>query len=243
MPNIFGKWCRPNYNSVVATFCHNVARGLPIRVDDREAMLSLVYIDDVVAEFVRWLRQPPGGLHQGKVEPIYQTTLGELADQIAAFAQSRETLVSERVGTGLTRALYATYVSYLPPEHFAYPLPRARRRARHLRRDAQDQGQRTILLLHRASWCNTRGGHYHHSKTEKFLVLKGQACFRFRNILSDEEVQIQSSGDEPLVVETIPGWAHDITNVGADELLVMLWANEIFDPRSARYFRAGGLRP
>jgi UDP-2-acetamido-2,6-beta-L-arabino-hexul-4-ose reductase len=228
LPNVFGKWCRPNYNSVVATFCHNIANGLPIRIDNHEKELRLVYVDDVVEEIVRWLREPAPGLSRGEVVPEYGITLGALADQIEAFVESRDSLVSERVGTGLTRALYATYLSYLPPERFVYEVP-AHGDARGVFVEmlkTPDCGQFSYFTAHPGI---TRGGHYHHTKTEKFLVLKGEALFRFRHLVSGQAAEVRTQGGKPVVVETIPGWTHDITNVGADEMIVMLWANEIFD--------------
>lgn len=226
--NVFGKWSRPNYNSAVATFCHNIARALPIRIDDPSAPVRLVYIDDVVAELLNFLENPGQGVGVLEAAPVYATTVGELARQIEAFRAMRDTLVSERVGTGLVRALYATYVSFLPPDAFSYGIPK--------HGDARgvfvemlktpDCGQFSYFTAHPGI---TRGRHYHHTKTEKFLVIKGRARYRFRHLITDETYAVESHGDEPLVVETIPGWAHDITNIGDDELVVMLWANEIFD--------------
>jgi UDP-2-acetamido-2,6-beta-L-arabino-hexul-4-ose reductase len=228
LPGVFGKWCRPNYNSVVATFCHNLARQLPIQVNDRSARLRLVYVDDVVAEFVRAIGDTTGGLRQGEVEPEYSVTLGELEQQLRAFEGCRTTLISERVGTGLVRALYATYVSYLPQERFSYALP-SHGDARGVFVEmlkTQDSGQFSYFTAHPGI---TRGGHYHHSKTEKFLVIRGKARFGFRHLVTGERYELLTSGEHPEVVETIPGWTHDITNVGDDEMVVMLWANEVFD--------------
>jgi UDP-2-acetamido-2,6-beta-L-arabino-hexul-4-ose reductase len=228
LPNVFGKWCRPDYNSAVATFCHNIARGLPIRVDNPATPLSLVYVDDVVDTMIAALDGPVAGLHWGEVNPVYQTSVGEVAELIKAFRDSRQTLVSERVGTGLVRALYSTYVSFLPTENFSYDVP--------VHGDARgvfvemlktpDCGQFSFFTAHPGI---TRGGHYHHSKTEKFLVIKGKARFGFRHILTDEFFALETSGEVPRIVETVPGWSHDITNIGNDEMVVMLWANEIFD--------------
>ena len=228
LANVFGKWSRPDYNSAVATFCHNIARGLPIQVNDAAAPLRLVYIDDVVAELLRFLADPGTGVGLRQAGPVYATTVGELARQIEAFKDVRTSLVSERVGTGLVRALYATYVSFLPPQAFSYGVPKygdARGVFVEMLK-TPDCGQFSFFTAHPGI---TRGGHYHHTKTEKFLVIKGVARYRFRHLLTDEVFEVDSRGDEPLVVETIPGWAHDITNIGDDELVVMLWANEIFD--------------
>lgn len=228
LPGVFGKWCRPNYNSVVATFCHNIANDLAIQINDPAANLKLVYVDDVVGEFIRALNAMPVGLSRGEVSPVYGITLGDLAAQIEAFKNCRESLVSERVGSGLVRALYATYVSYLPPAKFAYDLPMYgdERGVFVEMLKTQDSGQFSFFTAHPGI---TRGGHYHHTKTEKFLVIKGSARFGFRHVLTNERNEVFTSGDKPQVVETVPGWTHDITNVGDDEMIVMLWANEIFD--------------
>ncbi len=232
LPGVFGKWCKPHYNSVVATFCHNIARGLPIQINDPATSLQLVYLDDVVANLVAavdaLLLPDAAGVSQGVVAPLYTTTLGELAAQIQAFGDCRSTLMSEPVGTGLVRALYATYVSYLPNDRFAYEV----------QQHADPRGVFVEML--KTPHCGqfsyftahpgiTRGGHYHHTKTEKFLVIKGTGLFRFRHLLTDERFELTTSGDKPQVVDTIPGWVHDITNTGKDELVVMLWANEVFD--------------
>lgn len=228
LPNVFGKWCRPDYNSVVATFCHNIANDLPIRINDPATRLRLAYVDDVVSAFVQALGSTDGGLRWGTAGPEYAISLGELAAQIEAFRNCRTNLVTERVGTGLVRALYATYVSYLPTAKFAYDLPSYR--------DARG----TFVEMLKTPDCGqfsfftalpgvTRGGHYHHSKTEKFLVIRGSARFRFRHRVTTETFELFTSGDRPRVVETVPGWTHDITNMGNEEMIVMLWANEIFD--------------
>lgn len=228
LPGVFGKWCRPNYNSVVATFCHNIANDQSIQISDPVFAIKLVYVDDVVGEFVRALDYMPAGLSRGEVTPVYGITLGDLAVQIKAFRNCRESLVSERVGTGLVRALYATYVSYLPPAKFAYELPKYgdERGVFVEMLKTQDSGQFSFFTAHPGV---TRGGHYHHTKTEKFLVIKGEARFGFRHVVTGERCEVFTEGDKPQVVETVPGWTHDITNVGQDEMVVMLWANEIFD--------------
>jgi len=186
LPNVFGKWAKPNYNSVVATFCHNIAQDLPIRIDD-----------------------------PSKIVPM-------------AFHDSRSALMTEEVGLGLTRALYATYLSYLRPEQFAYVVPAYEdSRGRFVEMlKTKDSGQFSFFT---ANPGITRGGHYHHTKSEKFLVLQGLARFGFRNILTNETFELSVDGLNPKIVETIPGWTHDITNIGEDELIVMLWASEAFD--------------
>lgn len=229
LPGVFGKWCKPNYNSVVATFCHNLARGLHIQINDPIARVQLVYVDDVVSAFINVLRASQSGFCFVKVQPQYAIKLGELAEQIKAFYACRGAgLQTERVGTGLVRALYSTYVSYLPNERFSYEVPQygdARGVFVEMLK-TPDCGQFSYFTAYPGV---TRGGHYHHTKTEKFLVMKGQALFRFRQLLTDELVELRTCGDKPQVVDTIPGWTHDITNVGEDEMVVMLWANENFD--------------
>ncbi len=231
LPNVFGKWCKPNYNSVVATFCHNIVLGLPIQVNDPAAPVQLVYIDDVIERFVQMMdgfntASGPDGF--ATVETQYTTTVGELAIQIQAFKDSRASLITERVGTGLVRALYSTYVSYLPVELFAYPVQQhADPRGVFVEMlKTPDAGQFSYFTAHPGI---TRGGHYHHSKTEKFLVIKGQARFKFRHMQTGQVHTLVTDGSKAEIVETVPGWTHDITNVGAEEMIVMLWANEIFD--------------
>ena len=231
LPNVFGKWCKPNYNSAVATFCHNIARELPIQVNDPAAALTLVYVDDLVERFIQLLDGADAMVDAdgfAVVAPQYTTTVGELAAQIQTFKDSRSTLMTERVGTGMVRALYATYVSYLPVEAFTYTVPMYGdpRGVFAEMLKTPDCGQFSYFTAHPGI---TRGGHYHHTKTEKFLVIKGQARFKFRHMQTGEAYELVTSGDKAEIVETVPGWTHDITNIGSDEMIVMLWANEVFD--------------
>ena len=231
LPNVFGKWCKPNYNSAVATFCHNIARDLPIQVNDPEAQLTLVYVDDVVERFMQLMDGADAMVDAdgfAAVTPQYTTTVGQLATQIQVFKDSRGTLMTERVGTGWVRALYATYVSYLPVESFTYSVPQHGdpRGVFVEMLKTPDCGQFSFFTAHRGI---TRGGHYHHTKTEKFLVIKGQARFKFRHMQTGQAHELVTSGDNAEIVETVPGWTHDITNIGLDEMIVMLWANEVFD--------------
>lgn len=231
LPNVFGKWCKPNYNSVVATFCHNIARGLPIYVKDPDIKLQLVYIDDVVTAFKNILYASQTELQRElypSIKPLYVASLAQISEQIYSFYNSRQSLIIDSVGNGFTRSLYSTYLSYLPPTAFSYFIPSY----------VDERGRFTEMLKTRDSGQFsfftalpgvTRGGHYHHSKTEKFLVIQGQALFRFRNIQSGHTHEISTSGTVSQIVETVPGWTHDITNVGSDDLIVMLWANEIFN--------------
>lgn len=228
LPNVFGKWCRPNYNSAIATFCYNIARGLPIRINDPAAPLQLVYIDDVLAAFLGLMANSADKTGYIEVQPVYNTTVGELADTLSGFAESRHTLTIPRVGTGLTRALYSTYISYLPADLFTYQTPchEDERGVFVEMLKTPDCGQFSYFTAHPGV---TRGEHYHHSKTEKFLVIKGTAHFGFRHIATGETHEVVTHGGEARIVETVPGWTHNVTNIGSDELIVMLWANENFD--------------
>lgn len=238
LPNVFGKWCKPYYNSVVATFCHNIARDLPIQIHDPDAPLTLVYVDDVIERFIQLMDGAERSLDANGFDTVmtqYITTVGALAEQIRAFRESRRSLVTEPVGTGFVRALYATYMSNLPKEAFVYQVPRHvdPRGAFVEMLKTPDCGQFSCFTAHPGM---TRGGHYHHSKTEKFLVIKGQARFRFRQMHTGETHELVTSGDQAEIVETVPGWTHDITNIGHDEMVVMLWANELFDRTRADTF-------
>lgn len=235
LANVFGKWCQPNYNSMVATFCHNVARDLPIQINDANAKVKLVYIDDVVKEFIRAARDLVTGKNKNEqnerlneVLPVYEQTVGGIAEQLHLFKSSRETLVTEKVGDGFIRKLYSTYVSYLPKERFSYEVPKHgdERGVFVEMLKTKDSGQFSFFSAHPGV---TRGGHYHHTKNEKFLVIKGQARFGFRHMVTNEYHELYTDGNVPEVVETAPGWSHDITNVGEEEMVVMLWANEVFD--------------
>ena len=230
LPGVFGKWCKPNYNSVVATFCYNIARDLPIQINNPSASLRLVYVDDVVSAFLMALGEPVSGCVRKTVGTEYTVTLGELALQIRAFGNCRSSLITERVGTGFVRALYATYISFLPNDKFSYSVPQYPdpRGAFVEMLKTSDSGQFSYFT---ALPGVTRGGHYHHTKTEKFLVMKGEALFRFRHLLTNELFELRTNSRTPQVVDTIPGWIHDITNIGNEEMVVMLWANENFDRR------------
>jgi UDP-2-acetamido-2,6-beta-L-arabino-hexul-4-ose reductase len=231
LPNVFGKWCKPDYNSAVATFCHNIARDLPVQVNDPAAPVTLVYVDDVIERFMQLMDGADACADADgftSVAPQYTATVGELVRLIQTFKDSRATLVTERVGTGLIRALYATYVSNLPVESFTYTVQQHgdSRGVFVEMLKTPDAGQFSYFTAHPGV---TRGGHYHHSKTEKFLVIRGQARFKFRHMQTGQAHELVTSGDKPEVVETVPGWTHDITNIGNDEMVVMLWANEVFD--------------
>lgn len=227
LPNVFGKWCKPNYNSFVATFCNNVMKGIDISVHEPNTPVKLVYIDDVCASFIKLLE---GNTSSGfkKISTEFNATVGEVANIILSFKSSHTTLITERVGAELTRALYATYLSYTSPNHFNYSIPsyEDERGIFCEMLKTKDSGQFSFFTAHPGI---TRGGHYHHTKNEKFLVIKGEAVFKFENISTGQRHELTVNGSNPEIVETVPGWTHDITNSGDEELIVMLWANEIFD--------------
>ncbi|HFM3326763.1 TPA: NAD-dependent epimerase/dehydratase family protein, partial [Escherichia coli] len=227
LPNVFGKWCRPNYNSFIATFCHRIANDETITINDPSAVVDLVYIDDFCSDILKLLE---GANETGyrTFGPIYSVTVGEVAQLIYRFKESRQTLITEDVGNGFTRALYSTWLSYLSPEQFAYTVPSYSddRGVFCEVLKTKNAGQFSFFTAHPGI---TRGGHYHHSKNEKFIVIRGSACFKFENIVTGERYEFNVSSDDFKIVETVPGWTHDITNNGSDELVVMLWANEIFN--------------
>lgn len=229
LPGVFGKWCKPNYNSVVATFCHNIARGLPIKIHDPSATLRLVYIDDVVTAFISALEGKIAGFTRTQVLPEFFVDLGDLENHIRSFSHCRSNLMVERVGSGFLRALYSTYISYLPSDAFNYEIQQHNddRGSFVEMLKTQDSGQFSYFTARPGI---TRGGHYHHTKTEKFLVVSGQALFRLRHLITDELIELEVDGENPQIIDTIPGWSHDITNIGSGDLVVMLWANEVFDP-------------
>jgi UDP-2-acetamido-2,6-beta-L-arabino-hexul-4-ose reductase len=227
-PNVFGKWSLPNYNSAVATFCYNLARGLPITVNDPNAPLTLLYIDDAVKELLRLLAVPREDTGVRGAEPAYRTTVGDVADTLRSFVDARRTLVVPTVGAGLTRALYATFLSFIPSADFAYDL-RTNTDARGTFVEMLKTTNSGQFSFFTAAPGITRGEHYHHTKNEKFLVVQGSARFAFRHLVSGETHEVFTNAAVPRIVETVPGWVHNITNVGASDMIVLLWANEIFD--------------
>ena len=229
LPNVFGKWSRPNYNTVIATWCHNMTRGLPVQVNDENVSLNLVYIDDVVEHFVRHLDENgKKGKIYGEVSPLYVKTLGEIKALLIDFKESRKGLLVPRVGRGFERALYATYLSFLPIDKFAYELKGYEddRGTFYEFVKTLDSGQFSISTTVPGI---TRGNHYHNTKNEKFLVIKGEASIKHRQIHGDDIIEYIVSDKKMEVVEMIPGYTHDITNIGENEMILLLWANETFD--------------
>jgi UDP-2-acetamido-2,6-beta-L-arabino-hexul-4-ose reductase len=244
MKNVFGKWCRPNYNSAVATFCHNIARNLPITISNRANEVNLVYVDDVCAAMMEaaGLAQlphkhfmPANDSAYADIVPSFKITLGELVDTIHAFKDSRSSLQVPAFNDPFIYRLYATYLSYLEESNFAYGL------------DIKTDNRGCLAeFLKSASFGQifvsltkpgiTRGNHYHHTKTEKFLVVQGHAIIRFRKIGEEisgqrsEVIEYRISGEEFRVLDILPGYTHSIENVGEGELVTLFWANQIFDP-------------
>ncbi|MDA8812326.1 NAD-dependent epimerase/dehydratase family protein [Amylibacter sp.] len=228
LANVFGKWARPNYNSVVATFCYNLNRDLPIYVNDAKTIIRLTYIDDVIASFMTLLDMDANKPFELNKINEYQITLGRLEEQLKCFKESRNNLILENVGSGLVRALYSTYMSYMPTYCFNYPVfqHKDERGVFVEMLKTSNNGQISYFTAHPGV---TRGGHYHHSKSEKFLIISGEALFRFRHINTNEYYEINTSGKVNEIIETVPGWVHDVTNIGECDLICLLWANEIFD--------------
>ena len=241
LANVFGKWCRPNYNSAVATWCHNIARDLPIQVRDPAATVTLVYIDDVVESFIGCLE--PRNTRNTRneflsVEPSYTKSLGEIVELIRSFHDEPETLDVPDQRDGFAKKLYATYLSYLPEDQFAYPLTM----------HVDNRGSFTEIL-HTAERGQvsvnvsrpgiTKGQHWHHTKHEKFLVVSGEGAIRFRK-MDDPSAQVityRVSGAKLEVVRIPPGYTHNIENLGTTDMVTVMWANEVFDPQRPDTFR------
>ncbi len=231
LPNLFGKWCRPNYNSAVATFCHNIARGLPIQVNPDNPEISLVYIDDLVSEFMAAIRgeeccHPDGCCF---VPEVYTVRLHYIVDLLQSFKRSRVELSVPDLADPFTRKLYSTYLSYLPEGEFSYPLKMnvdGRGSFTEFIRTA-DRGQVSVNVSKPGI---TKGNHWHHTKNEKFLVVSGTGLIRFRRLDGDEVLEYRVSGEKLEVVDIPPGYTHNITNLGETDLVTIMWANEAFDP-------------
>lgn len=230
LPNLFGKWCRPNYNSVTATFCHNIANGLPIRVNDPTVELRLVYIDDLVEELLAALKGTEHREGEFCIVPVeHRITLGALADTITSFRNSREERTVAKVGDPLEAKLYATYLSYLPQDGFSYPLKMNvdnRGSFTEIIRTAE-RGQFSVNISKPGI---TKGNHWHHSKNEKFLVVSGKGVIRFRHALGGEVQEYYVSGEKLEVVDIPTGYTHNIENLGDTDMVTFMWASECFDP-------------
>lgn len=233
LANLFGKWCRPNYNSVTATWCYNVANEKDIQINDPNVELPLCYIDDVVNEFLNALEGHPTACKEGiyEVHPVHHVKLGELADIIKSFKESRGTLNVPNMKEGsLEKKLYSTYLSYLPKDKFSYPL----------KMNTDQRGSFTEFLkteeygqvsVNVSKPGITKGQHWHHSKNEKFLVVSGKGLIQFRDIYSDEIIEYYVSGDKLEVIDIPTGYTHNIINIGESDMVTIMWANEKFDPK------------
>jgi UDP-2-acetamido-2,6-beta-L-arabino-hexul-4-ose reductase len=239
LKNVFGKWCRPNYNSVTATFCHNVAHNLPLQISDPAREIDLVYIDDVVQAFCSLDESSvaKGTTVFREVTQSHKICLGDLAEAIQSFRRSRETLELPSFVDEFTRRLYATYLSYLDGDQFSYALEQ-KSDARGSLSEFIKQPHFGQVFVSRTKPGVTRGNHYHHTKTEKFFVVEGDAVIRFRPIAGGDIIEHRVSGKEFKVVDIPPGYAHSIENIGLTELITLFWASEIFDPQKPDvYFR------
>jgi UDP-2-acetamido-2,6-beta-L-arabino-hexul-4-ose reductase len=230
LPGVFGKWSRPNYNSVVATFCHNIARDLDISISDPDKQIELVYIDDVVKHFAdRLLNGHTDNKIFYKIDTTFSVTLGELAAKIYSLRDIRKTLRIPDLSDYFTRCLYSTYLSFLDARDFSYPLD--------LKTDSRGSLIELIksehfgqIFLSKTHGGITRGNHYHDSKVEKFCVIQGRAVIRFRNVLNGDVIEYQVSGEKIEVVDIPPGFTHHIENISDGEMIVLFWANQIFNP-------------
>ena len=227
--NLFGKWCRPDYNSVTATFCHNIANGLPIQISDPTHEIDLTYIDDVVEAFISEMESVSPGFRFAQPLRSRRISLGELVEKIKSFQEMRTSLNLPDFRDAFERALYGTYLSYLNNQEFEYGLDiKADQRgslAEFLKSPSMGQ-----FFVSRTQPRITRGNHYHHTKAEKFLVLQGTAIIRFRHINSDQVLEYRVRGEDYRVLDIPPGYTHSIENVGQDDLVTLFWASEVFDP-------------
>ena len=234
--NLFGKWCRPNYNSVTATFCNNIANDLPIQISDPAHEIDLTHIDDVVEAFVGEMESGTPGFRFAEPLTATRITLGELAAKIRSFRDMRTSLILPDFSNDFERALYGTYLTYLNEKDFEYKLKKRSDQRGSLAEFLKSQSMGQIFVS-RTNPGITRGDHYHHTKAEKFLVLEGEAIIRFRHIDGNEILEYPVNGEKYQVVDIPPGYTHSIENIGKDVLVTLFWASEMFDPdRPDTYF-------
>ncbi|MFH1541077.1 MAG: NAD-dependent epimerase/dehydratase family protein [Elusimicrobiota bacterium] len=241
-PNVFGKWCRPNYNSVVSTFCHNITRGLDIEISDVNKEIELIYIDDIVSEFMDIVldKYYSNTNNYCKLKQTFNITLGKLAEKIYQMRDVRKNLTVPDFSDEFTRCLYATYLSYLPQDKFSYNLE--------LKTDQRGSLAEILksphfgqIFVSKTKKGIVRGNHYHNTKIEKFCVIQGKAVIKFRHILEDKIISYQVSGEDIKIVDIPPGYTHSIENTGNDELIVLFWADEIFNSQNPdTYFEEVG---
>lgn len=231
-PNVFGKWCRPNYNSAVATFCYNIAHGLPIQVNDRSTVMHLVYIDDVVEELLQALDYHPHVNADGYcyVPAEYEITLGEIVNLLYSFKESRKNLmIPDMTEKGIEKKLYSTYLSYLPENEFSYPLTMHTDERGSFTEilKSVDRGQVSVNIARPGV---VKGNHWHHTKNEKFVVVSGRGVIRFRKHGSEEIIEYHVSGEKLEVVDIPTGYTHSIVNEGDTDMVTLMWCNECFNP-------------
>ena len=251
LPNLFGKWCRPNYNSAVATFCYNIAHDLDVWVNDPVIELSLVYIDDVVASIIDCIEDEniiklknideevnvnttgASSIQIDKyyyeVTTVYKRTLGNIVDSLKMFRNMRKSLLIPDLSDGFNKALYSTYLTYLEENDFSYYLDKKEDNRGWLAELVKSEqfGQMFVSKTHPGI---TRGNHWHHTKTEKFIVIQGQAAIRFRKLDEDKVIEYIVDGEKPQVLDIPPGYTHSIENIGQDEIITLFWSNEMFNP-------------
>lgn len=236
LPNLFGKWCRPNYNSVIATFCNNIARGEEITINDPSIELILAYIDDVVKEFIAALKGNPNKQdNYCYIKTTYNINLGKIAELLYSFKESRKNLMIPNMKAEFTKKLYSTYLSYIPEDEYSYEVKvNSDNRGSFTELfKSEDRGQ---VSLNVAKPGIVKGNHWHHTKNEKFVVVSGQAVIRFRKIDEEKVIEYYVSGDKLEVVDIPVGYTHNIENIGKTDLLTIMWANEPFDPENPDTF-------
>jgi UDP-2-acetamido-2,6-beta-L-arabino-hexul-4-ose reductase len=237
LPNVFGKWCRPNYNSAVATFCNNIANDISIQVNDSNVLMSLVYIDDVVSSFIDKLKNSSTYNQQfEQVSPVHEIKLGEIVNLLNSFKESRDNLSLPNFDDPFAKKLYSTYLSYLPTDKFSYPLTMNvdQRGSFTEFLKTNDRGQVSINI---SKPHIIKGNHWHHTKNEKFLVVSGKGVIRFRKINTTEVIEYFVSGDKLEVVDIPVGYTHNIENIGETDMVTVMWVNEEFDKeRPDTYF-------
>lgn len=232
-PNVFGKWCKPNYNSVIATFCHNASRDIPLQINDPNVILNLVYIDDIVDELIRALEGDENRVGQFcEVSVAFKVRLGDIADKINSFKESRNLLIVPDMSDEFEKKLYSTYLSYLPTDRFSYPLKMnvdERGSFTEIIR-TDNRGQFSVNIIKPGI---TKGNHWHNSKNEKFVVVQGEGLIQFRKIGTEEVIDYPVNGKEITVVDIPTGYTHNISNTGDSDMVTFMWANEAFDPNKA----------
>ena len=229
LPNVFGKWCRPNYNSAIATFCHNIARDEEVWVSDPSKEMNLVYIDDVVRCFIDSMKSEKKIESYAHVDLVYKVTLGKIVELLNFFKDSRRTLMVPNMEEEFSKKLYSTYLSYLPEDKFSYPLKMNvdNRGSFTEILKSKDRGQVSVNISKPGI---TKGNHWHHTKNEKFLVVSGEGLIRFRKIGCEEIIEYKVCGEKLEVVDIPVGYTHSIVNTGNTDLVTIMWVNEIFNP-------------